>query len=277
MNVAHSARVLRRHPRPMRLMAARMLQWTGLSRLFTIRFDDYQLRFYPTNTSANLWIDPASRFHDLSLFKECCQPGDIVVDVGANIGEVAIVLSKRVGEAGEVLAFEPHPRIYQYLVGNLALNNCANVTTRNLALSSAPGGVRMSDDKRDDMNRILPAGTIEVTCSTLDAELPPRPIAFLKIDVEGHELSVLKGAGGALQRIACVNCELIDEHCRREGHAMGDVIAFLEQSGFQTFVTSGNRRLLPVTGSFSDAGAHELVAVRDVADFARRTDWKAVE
>ena len=275
MNLAHSARVLRNHPRPMRLIAARLLQWTGVSRLFTIRLEGYHLRFYPTNTSANLWIDPASRFHDLSLFKECCQPGDVVVDVGANIGEVAIVLSKRVGEAGQVLAFEPHPRIYRYLLGNLALNDCVNVTARNLALSSAPGSVRMSDDKRDDMNRIVPSGAIEVVCSTLDAELPPQPIAFLKVDVEGHELSVLKGAHRALQRTACVNCELIDEHCRREGHTMGDVIAWLEQHGFQTFVTSGHRRLRPVTGSFSDAGAHELVAVRDVAAFGRRTGWQA--
>ena len=275
MTLAHSARVLRNHPRPMRLMAARLLQRTGLSQLFTIRLEGYNLRFYPTNTSANLWIDPTSRFHDLSLFRDCCAPGDVVVDVGANIGEVSIVFSQRVGEAGRVFAFEPHPRIYQYLRGNLALNNCVNVTARNIALGDVPGNARMSDDKRDDMNRIVTSGAIEVACSTLDAELPPQPIAFMKIDVEGHELSVLKGAREVLQRTACVNCELIDEHCRREGHVMGDVIAFLEQSRFRTFITSGNRRLMPVNGSFSTAGAHELVAVRDVADFARRTGWQA--
>lgn len=274
MGLLHRLDVLRRHPRPARLVAARFLAWTGLSPLFTIALEDYRLRFYPTNTSANLWIDPASRFHDLSLFKDCCQPGDVAVDVGANIGEVSIVFSRRVGAGGAVIAFEPHPRIYRYLLGNLALNRCANVTARNLALGAAPGSVRMSDDKRDDMNRVLASGAIEVKGSTLDLELPARPIAFLKIDVEGHELSVLKGAGAVLQRTACVNCELIDAHCRREGHAMGDVIAFLQQSGFQTFVTSGHRRLVPVSGSFAGTGAYELVAVRDVADFARRTGWR---
>jgi FkbM family methyltransferase len=272
VSVGHWARVLRNHPRPLRLIAARALQYTGLSRLFIIRLDDYDLRFYPTNTSANLWIDPAARFHDLSLFKDYCRPGDVTVDVGANIGEVSIVLSRRVGEDGRVFAFEPHPRIYRYLSGNLALNRCDNVTARNLALGSAPDRVRLSDDKRDDMNRVVPSGAIEVRCSTLDAELPREPIALLKVDVEGGELSVLKGAPGTLARTACVNCELIDAHCRRDGHLMADVITLLQGSGFSTFVAS-RQRLIPVGAGFAETGAHELVAVRDVADFTRRTGW----
>jgi FkbM family methyltransferase len=183
------------------------------------------------------------------------------------------VFSQRVGAGGQVFAFEPHPRIFQYLQGNLALNHCGNVTPRNLAVGSAPGEVHMSDDKRDDMNRITAAG-IAVRCSTLDAELPAQPIALLKIDVEGSELSVLKGAAAVLSSTACVNCELIDEHCRRFGHAMGDVIACLQQAGFQTFVTAETRRLRPVTVAFAEPGAHELVAVRDVTDFITRTGWR---
>ena len=272
MSIGHWARVLRSHPRPLRLIAARALQYSGLSRLFIIRLEDYDLRFYPTNTSANLWINPASRFHDLSLFKDYCRPGDVAVDVGANIGEVSIVFSRRVGDGGRVFAFEPHPRIYRYLSGNLALNRCENVTARNLALGSAPARVSLSDEKQDDMTRVVSSGAITVQCSTLDAELPPEPIAFLKVDVEGSELSVLKGAPGMLARTACVNCELIDEHCRRGGYEMADVIAFLQRSGFSTFVAS-RQRLIPVGDGFAETGAHELVAVRDVAEFIRRTGW----
>ncbi|MEO7132974.1 MAG: FkbM family methyltransferase [Vicinamibacterales bacterium] len=273
MNLAHSMRVLGTHPRPLRLVAARVLQRIGLSRLFTIQLDGYALRFYPTNVSANLWINSDSRFHDLSLFKEYCRPGDTVVDVGANIGEVSIVLSQRVGSNGEVFAFEPQPRVFQYLLGNLALNHCSNVKPRNVALGSARGVVRMSDDKQDDMNRITQSGAIEVTCSTLDAELPSELIALLKIDVEGSELSVLKGASDVLARTACVNCELIDEHCGRSGHAMGDVIALLQRAGFTTFVMSGSQ-LRRVHTDFADAGAHELIGLRDAADFAARTGWQ---
>ena len=274
MKLAHWLHVLRNHPRPLRLVAARVLQRTGLSPLFTIRLDGYALRFYPTNVSANLWINPDSRFHDLSLFKDYCRPGDTVVDVGANVGEVSIVFSQRVGAGGRVFAFEPQPRVFQYLLGNLALNQCRNVTARNIALGSAPGTARMSNDKQDDMNRITQSGAIEVTCSTLDVELPSPSVALLKIDVEGSELSVLRGATAVLARAACVNCELIDEHCRRYGHAMGDVIAFLQAAGFSTYTVAGARRLRAVNPNFAEAGAHELVGVRDPADFATRTGWQ---
>jgi FkbM family methyltransferase len=273
MTLAHWIRVVRNHPRPLRLVAARFLQFTGLCRFLTIRLDGYSLRFYPTNVSANLWINPASRFHGLSLFKDYCRPGDAVVDVGANIGEVAIVFSQGVAARGLVFAFEPHPTVFQYLLGNLALNRCANVTARNLALGPAAGSVRLSDDKRDDMNRIMQAGGIEIRCSTLDAELPAVAIAFLKIDVEGSELAVLRGATETLARTACVNCELIDEHCRRYGHGVGDVISVLQQAGFRTYLASESRRLRPAETSFSAAGAHELVAVRDPAEFIARTGW----
>lgn len=274
MNLGHWIRVLGDHPRPLRLVMARLLQRTGLSRLFTIQLDGYALRFYPTNVSANLWINSHSRFHDLSLFKQYCRTGDTVVDVGANIGEVSIVLSQHVGSTGQVFAFEPQPRVFQYLLGNLALNRCSNVMARNLALGSTPGVARMSDDKQDDMNRITQAGVIEVACSTLDAELPSDSIALLKIDVEGSELSVLKGAGDVLARAACVNCELIDEHCRRYGHAMGDVIALLQRAGFMTFVISEESRLRRVQADFVEPGAHELIGLRDPAEFLTRTGWQ---
>jgi hypothetical protein len=237
MNVAHSARAAQASATDA-ADGCRMLQWTGLSRLFTIRLDDYHLWFYPTNTSANLWIDPAKPLsRSVALFRECCQPGDIVVDVGANIGEVAIVLSKRVGEAGEVLA--ELIRIYQYLVGNLAPEQLHQRHHAQPRPSSAPGGVRMSDDKRDDMNLGPARGRgsrwpVDARCRTAAAA-----DSVLEDRCRRPRTERAQGRAGALQRIACVNCELIDEHCRREGHAMGDVIAFLEQSGFQTFVISG--------------------------------------
>ena len=274
MNLAHSIRVLGNHPRPLRLVAARILASTGLSALFTIQLDGYALRFYPTNVSANLWINPGTHFHDLTLFEDYCRPGDTVVDVGANIGEVSIVASQRVGATGQVFAFEPQRRVYRYLLGNLSLNGCRNVTARNVALGSAPGTVRMSDDKQDDMNRITQSGAIEVTCSTLDAEVTAPSIALLKIDVEGSELSVLQGAAGVLARSSCVNCELIDDYCRRYGHTMGDVIGILQQAGFQTFIVPSPRQLRRVDSGFADAGAHELIGLRDPAEFAARTRWQ---
>lgn len=277
MGLGHWLGVIQRHPRPARLVAARFLERTGLSPLFTVALDGYRLRFYPTNVSANLWINPSGRVHGLALFKDYCRPGDVAVDVGANIGEVSIILSRGAGAAGHVYSFEPNPRIYRYLLGNLSLNHCDNVTPANLAVGAEPGSVRMSDDKRDDMNRVVDGGEIAVTCTTLDSHLPPlERIAFLKVDVEGSELRVLEGARDTLARTACVNCEMGEDHYRRYGYGMSDLIAYLQRAGFQTYVTTEGRELRAVDPDFAEAGGHELVAVKDPADFVQRTKWRLV-
>lgn len=267
-------RILATHPRPFRLAAAKLLVWTGTSRFLTLRFDGYRLRFYPSNATINLWVSPQSRMHGLELFRDYCKPGDVVVDVGANVGEVSIVMSQRVGPAGSVFAFEPLPRVYGYLRGNLALNACANVKARNVALGAAPGVAHMTDDRRDDMNRLAADGIITIDCSTLDIEVPAdlHP-ALVKIDVEGTELNVLSGGSELLSRTSCVNCEMWQSHFQRNGYSMGDLIAFLRSSGFSTFVIDSTSVLRPIDDSFAEDGGHELIAVRDVGAFIARTGW----
>lgn len=267
-------RILAIHPRPFRLVAAKLLTWSRLSPLLTLQLDGYRLRFYPSNATLNLWVSPGSRVHGLELFRDYCAPGDVVIDVGANVGEVSLVVSQRVGDSGQVFAFEPVPRIYGYLRGNLQLNARRNVVTRNMALGASPGVVHMSNDRRDDMNRVVADGGITVPCSTLDRELPESVSpALIKIDVEGAELQVLKGGPQTLSRTACVNCEMWESHFRNFGHGMGDVIAFLRASGFATFVITAGPALRPVDASFAEPGGHELVALRDVAKFVARSGW----
>ncbi len=272
--LTHRLSVVARHPRPVRLMVAHVLAWSGLSPLFTLNLGDHRLRFYPSNATMNLWIAPEGRMHGLELFRDYCAAGDVVVDVGANVGEVSIVVSQRVGPTGQVFAFEPAPRIYGYLRGNLDLNDCTNVIPRNLALAASPGSVRMTDDRRDDMNRVTNDGSLSVPCSTLDLEVPaPLSPALLKIDVEGSELFVLKGGSGLLSRTACVNCEMWESHFRRNGYGMGDVIALLRDAGFCTYVIEPGPQLRPVDAGFAEPGGHELIAVREVAAFVARTGW----
>lgn len=70
-------------------------------------------------------------------------PGDIVIDVGANIGALTVPLARAVGPEGAVIAFEPQPTLFQTLCANIALNGFLNVRTINGALGAEAGAVRL--------------------------------------------------------------------------------------------------------------------------------------
>src|SRR5262245_50877542 len=115
-------RLLRKHRYPSRFLIAKLLMLTGACRLLTIQQRGYRLRFNKSNVAMYRWIDPTENDADLAFFRACLKPGDLVVDVGANIGETVLTESLAVGNSGRVIAFEPHPRTFKFLRQNLELN-----------------------------------------------------------------------------------------------------------------------------------------------------------
>jgi FkbM family methyltransferase len=129
--------------------------------------------------------------------------GDWAIDVGANVGHYTARLSKLVGPTGRVLAFEPVPRTFELLTANARQFPHSNVTLMNVALSDAPalaamdvpggeGGAYLAHLTERDTG-------LNVLCLPLDAISLPQPIRLVKIDAEGHELSVLRGMSKLLQ------------------------------------------------------------------------------
>ena len=202
-------------------------------------------------------------------------PGDLVVDVGANIGDTVLTAAIQVGPTGHVIGIEPHPRTFRFLQENLALNGIGNVEVINVAAGAAPGIARFSDDRRDDMNRI-DGGSLQVAVKRLDdLVMAGRPVALLKVDVEGYEKFVLDGAPNLLSRTSCVHFEVSSLHFPRFGYTTRDLLTLLQGAGFRLF------RLLPPTGfepiglGFDTEPFENLVALRDVDDFASRTGWSS--
>ena len=136
------------------------------------------------------------------------QPGDLVVDGGANIGYMTSVLAIRVGKSGRVLSFEPHPEIFSQLKRNVALWSRGGVAERvelfQTALGDTEGfaclrtptffstntGTSWVEHNASDSN----AETTKVPVTTLDRVIPNgQTVGVVKLDVEGFELSVLKG------------------------------------------------------------------------------------
>jgi FkbM family methyltransferase len=134
-----------------------------------------------------------------ALFRQIVLVGSIVVEVGANIGAHTVELSRFVGVDGEVYAFEPQRIVFQTLCANLALNQCANVFAKQAALGAESGmilvpaldpAVRSNFGGVSLMN--VSAGE-PVDVLTLD-ELDLPACHVLKVDVEGMEVEVLRGA-----------------------------------------------------------------------------------
>ena len=226
-------RKLREHPRPGRFVLGRLLWRSGLSPFFTDEMPrGYRIRFYPSSISAALWSDPHSRTEDEDFVWAVLRLRDRYIDAGANVGQLALAASKRVGPEGEVIEIEAHPEIYRYLEGNVRLNRVANVETSNCALGATEGEVTMTSHRSDDQNYVSETGTLRVPMHPLDELVAARPTRLLKIDVEGSELPVLEGAAEVLAETDIVYCELSTGNCRRFGYEPQQVEQLLLEAGF---------------------------------------------
>lgn len=127
------------------------------------------------------------------------------LDVGANVGAVALALAKFVGPGGKVYAFEPGPPNQHRLRNNFALNPTLLARTELLACGVAdqPGELWWAEEPGNPGNALLSdKGTHKIPVITLDAFLSDRQLTrvdFLKIDVEGMELQVMQGAANLLR------------------------------------------------------------------------------
>lgn len=140
-----------------------------------------------------------------ALYRRYATTGTVAIDIGANLGLHALVLSRCVGDKGRVFAYEPLAPIYRRLTANVGLNHTVNVVTRPYGLGDRTGTLRF-DDHIGEFNigkgRVDPEGNTTIELRVLDEELRgvDVPVSLIKIDVEGFELAVLKGAQETLRR-----------------------------------------------------------------------------
>lgn len=180
-----------------------------------------------------------------ALFRHVLQPGDAVVDVGANIGYFTSLASQLVGSSGRVIAVEASPTIRKRLQHNLDLNVAANVTvlpyaawnesgTATLHIASGNRGgsslCEMSD--RED------AETVQLSRldDLIEPSLIPR-IRLIKIDIEGAEYRALQGLSKILEsnRDCVVVCEVDYLNIGRLGGHADDVFSLMKQYGYEAF------------------------------------------
>lgn len=148
-------------------------------------------------------------------FGRFVRPGMVVYDIGANVGQSALLFAQLVGPHGRVISFEPAPKPFEALLQNIAVAGHETIEAHRVALSDTCGETDfLYSDAGSSAGKLVDveptkllrgATTLTVPTQTLDAMLATGTIPppdFLKIDVEGAAAVVLRGAGSTLDNIA---------------------------------------------------------------------------
>jgi len=139
-----------------------------------------------------------------NLVKQLVREGDVCVDLGANIGWYTVLLSELVGPRGHVYAFEPHPSNFEVLKRNTTGRE--NVTLYQIAVSDSFGEKTLYENSENPGGHSLVLTTralhdtgLKVKVTTMDIVFGSRHIDFVKCDVEGAGVRVLRGMRGVIR------------------------------------------------------------------------------
>ncbi|WP_300662176.1 FkbM family methyltransferase [Fluviicola sp.] len=166
---------------------------------------------------------------------------NVILDIGANIGEISLRFAQRYPQAS-IHGFEPFPDTFETLKRNVSLNSFPNIELHPLGLGSEQGKVFFEERSAGNpgMNRVTSdpeKSSREVAITTLDSfiqNLGDQHISLIKIDVEGYELEVLKGARNLIQEHHPVFfIELDDDNLKDQNSSALELIQFLQAFGYK--------------------------------------------
>jgi FkbM family methyltransferase len=239
-----------------------------------------RVRVHPDSKSAGLALYTGLPEYDDMLFTDrFLKPGDVVIDVGANIGLYSLLAASKTG-SGRVVALEPHPVAAQRLRENVALNRLQNVEVRAEAAGAEAGSAQLTANL-DTINHIVsdrPAdGTITVPVRTLDSLVDPgEQVALVKLDAEGFESAVLAGASRLLHdRAVAAWIVEVNGLGGRYGSDDQTVLERFEEFGYSPFRYSADDHQLTTAERPSGEAEWNLIFVRDPVETRRRLETEA--
>ena len=217
-----------------------------------------------------IWEPWVSRFIQKRL-----KPGDVFVDVGANIGYISLLAANSVGDRGRVVSIEASKRTFGALRENLDRNHASNVRAVNGAVSDALGELTLHSGPEDNCGMASVVHNLGGTSETVQAaplshwltENDISEVRLIKIDVEGAELNVLRSIVPILSRLRQdveIVCEVAPDIAQDE---LLQTLAPFTSTGFHLYRLPGDRMIDYLTPSRSPAFAH-----RHTGDFSNRTE-----
>lgn len=190
------------------------------------------LRWIAGSSSHGCWLGT----YEPDVLREFTQrvgSGIVVYDVGANVGLFTLAAAQR---DARVFAFEPLPRNVGFLRRHMTMNNTSTVTVVEAAVARASGVVRFRAEPTGLEGAVDDSGDLEVRAIALDDFRGPAP-HVIKIDVEGGELGVLRGAEATIARARPVIFLEVHPGCE-------PARAWIEELGYEVRELGDDRRLL---------------------------------
>jgi FkbM family methyltransferase len=197
---------------------------------------------------------------EMRFAQKLLRAGMTVLDVGAHHGLYTLLLSKKVGRKGRVIAFEPSPRECRRLEKHLRFNRRSNVHVERCAAGSEPGeaNLYLVEGFQDWCNSLRPPALPDPTCivrvkvrriDDVLAEQHVTKVDFIKLDVEGGELAALNGTTRLLhgESRPAILAEVQDIRTQPWGYAAREIIQFLIRMDYRWFAIAAKGALLPIS------------------------------
>jgi FkbM family methyltransferase len=198
---------------------------------------------------------------EMEFWRGWLKPGMTVIDVGANAGVYTFSAATRVGSGGKVIAIEPFPACVSYLKETCRVNEFDWVKVYGAAASDRAGQIRLSVCGASELNEVIaedvavePGQAVEVACLTLDSLIDTEQLTavdFLKLDAEGHEINVLRGAQRLLAEFSPV---ILYENIAGAQGSNVEVAQFLIEHGYQLNVYQPYLQQLTALDSLNELG-----------------------
>jgi FkbM family methyltransferase len=212
-------------------------------------------------------------FEDMSFCAHFLRKDDLFGDVGSNIGAYTILAAGVRG--AHVIAVEPVPTTVIALKRNIGINGISDlVTVKEIGVGEKSGTMYFSIDQ-DSMYHIVPENRgLQIPVSTLDEIFAERTPTLLKVDVEGFEAAVLRGATDVLAdpKLEAIIIEL-NGLGARYGYDDRKTDAAIRDCGFQSFTYDPWKRELSLAGM---SGEHNTLYIRDLECASQRLKTSAL-
>ncbi len=188
-----------------------------------------------------------------------------------------------IGNEGHVFSIEPHPSTFQFLQGNVGLNNIGNTSLIQVAVGDVESDTFFSCVSPNDCQNFLLRdqtengpirGDLKVHVKPLNDLIPNHiRINLIKIDVEGYEKFVLQGAEKLMSNTECIYIESYEKHFSSFGYSTTEILSILVKNGFSPYIFTGRDVLTALLPSHISHQCENIIAIKDPDLFMKRTGY----